>query len=472
MGFVLAAAAATTITAASLVPPVDAPVARRFDAPATAYASGHRGIDYMVAEGTAVRAAGPGEVVFAGRTPTGAAVTIAHDGGLRTTYSSLADIYVAPGQDVAAGTWLGRSSEAHPGKGAGLHFGVLLGGDYVDPQLYLAPTDIDRAIHLAPLARDLPEHFAAGEDCRAATGGDRSAPNDNVVVLVAGITTRTHPSTDATIYRTTARDLGYAPGDVYPFSYAGTDGDRHHEPYGRTDTYGDIRAAARGLRALVQLIAKEHPERDIDLIAHSQGGIVARAFLQEAASQPGLPRIEHLVTLASPHRGAPLAGTVEGLDETLVGSLALDGANLAARNGVPIPDPRSPAVTQLAPGSDLMRSMARQDIVYGTSALSIAMPHDIVVPADRTVLAGETNRVVAPEGLFGHSAIVTSQAALDLAHAFLRDAPGPCTGMWDTWGRWSGRAISIVEGLADDLVAAAESLVGGPLVALARLAGL
>jgi pimeloyl-ACP methyl ester carboxylesterase len=101
--------------------------------------------------------------------------------------------------------------------------------------------------------------------------------------------------------------LGYPERRVYRFSYAGIDGPRLHRPFSRADSYGDLDRAARRMRALLEAIASKHPGRDVDLIAHSQGGVVARAYLTKTAdvSDRSLPRVEHLVTFASPLTGAP-----------------------------------------------------------------------------------------------------------------------------------------------------------------------
>ena len=77
---------------------------------------------------SALREVYPGEVAFAGSVPGGRAVTISHPGGLQTTYSLHAATYVAPGDPVARGRWIGTSAQSHPGAGAGLHFGVKLEG--------------------------------------------------------------------------------------------------------------------------------------------------------------------------------------------------------------------------------------------------------------------------------------------------------------------------------------------------------
>src|SRR5688500_4223869 len=99
-----------------LVPPVDAVIALRYQAPQVDWGPGHRGIDYRVDAGTVVRAAASGEVVWAGEVAGFPSVSVRHSGGLATTYSILSYVSVTEGQPVVAGQWIGRAGEAHPGE--------------------------------------------------------------------------------------------------------------------------------------------------------------------------------------------------------------------------------------------------------------------------------------------------------------------------------------------------------------------
>ena len=132
-------------------PPVEGPGVRPFEPPVEAWSAGHRGVDYSVPPGTPVRAAAGGQVVFAGRVAGGLHVTLAHPGGVRTSYSYLSRADVALGTAVERGTVLGLSGGAGPVHGPGVvHFGVRAGGEYVDPGPLLAAT-APVTIRLAPL---------------------------------------------------------------------------------------------------------------------------------------------------------------------------------------------------------------------------------------------------------------------------------------------------------------------------------
>ncbi|MGI8774426.1 MAG: peptidoglycan DD-metalloendopeptidase family protein [Actinomycetota bacterium] len=440
-----------------LIPPVDGVVERRYQAPEVSWGPGHRGIDYPAAPGTLVRAAGAGIVTFAGPVAGIQAVTVDHGDGLTSTYSSLSEVHVVRGASLEAGTWLGSAGEAHPGAGSGLHLGVKLDGRYVDPELYLGPVDASRAIMLAPLTWQPPEgplfdvHVtlsARGETSCAPVdpGGDGAAPSSNIAVVVPGIGSESGVGSSKALQELAGR-LGYPADAIYPFSYGGTSGPRLHRSYTSEDTFAEVERSAERLEELMAGIARTYPGRDVDLIAHSLGGIVARTFLQRSSSpwRGDLPRVAHLVTLSSPHSGAPLAGTVPALKEGAITGLGLDLVHRWAEGGGPVPDPYAEATRDLAPGSPLMEALATEDLVFGVRGLSLGIPNDIVVPADRAVLPEELHRTVPARGVNGHDGILGSAATVALAARFLRDGRDPCRTPVDRWGPLVGRLVSFEE---------------------------
>ncbi len=72
---------------------------------------------------------------------TGNTITIEHEGGFVSVYSSLADQpTVQKGDKVSAGDKIGSASESATGEldlGSHLHFTLMLNNDYVDPNDYL-----------------------------------------------------------------------------------------------------------------------------------------------------------------------------------------------------------------------------------------------------------------------------------------------------------------------------------------------
>jgi pimeloyl-ACP methyl ester carboxylesterase len=208
------------------------------------------------------------------------------------------------------------------------------------------------------------------------------------------------------------------------------DGPDDHQPYDMKDTYQSISASAGKLTALMLRIADDHPNAGVDIVAHSQGGLVARTYLQRAASawQPGLPQVEHLVTFATPHNGTEAAALGRRLrDESVGGLLLKEGAAWLSDRGLPIPAPDAPALRDMERGSNLLESLAAQDVLFGTRVMSLTMARDPLVPAHRALYDGGRGAVVqGGSWLHGHSELLGSEVALGLAHHFLRDAGPTC----------------------------------------------
>jgi murein DD-endopeptidase MepM/ murein hydrolase activator NlpD len=122
-------------------------VLRVFDAPAPDWNRGHRGVDLSGSPGQVVYAAAAGTVVFASELADRPVVSIAHPGGLHTSYEPV-EAAVVRGQHVEAGTVLGRLAMGHPGCAASacLHWGAMWGpaarADYVDPLGLVVTTPI------------------------------------------------------------------------------------------------------------------------------------------------------------------------------------------------------------------------------------------------------------------------------------------------------------------------------------------
>jgi murein DD-endopeptidase MepM/ murein hydrolase activator NlpD len=139
---VLTAVVPAPVTVALWTAPLGDPpaVVRPFEAPASPYGPGHRGVDLAGGPGTPVLAAGAGVVVFAGMVAGRPVVSIEHSGGLRTTYEPVTPT-VAAGQAVARGSPIGTLLPGHPGcpAPACLHWGLRRGDTYLDPLLLLRP---------------------------------------------------------------------------------------------------------------------------------------------------------------------------------------------------------------------------------------------------------------------------------------------------------------------------------------------
>jgi murein DD-endopeptidase MepM/ murein hydrolase activator NlpD len=98
----------------------------------------HEGIDIAVGEGTPVRAAAAGAVIYAGwMSGYGNLVVVDHGNGLSTAYAHNSSLAVAVGQAVAAGEVVSYSGNTGNSTGPHVHFEVRVGGSAVDPLGYL-----------------------------------------------------------------------------------------------------------------------------------------------------------------------------------------------------------------------------------------------------------------------------------------------------------------------------------------------
>lgn len=128
-------------------------VVRTFDPPSPNWLSGHRGVDLAGSPGQPVYAAGGATVVFAGVLAGRPVVSLAHPGGLHTSYEPVR-ASVRAGQPVTPATVIGELMAGHAGcrAAACLHWGAMWGAasraDYVDPLGLLTSTPV----RLKPLA--------------------------------------------------------------------------------------------------------------------------------------------------------------------------------------------------------------------------------------------------------------------------------------------------------------------------------
>ena len=134
-----------------------------------------------------------------------------------------------------------------------------------------------------PLGRALSDVVEVGErflewtrrECSGdAPPADGTGGSGHLVMAVAGI--------DSSIGRTGERSfgldvdtLGYHGDEVHWYSYADDGG-----AYTADDTHGDLRLAAKRLADQLHALEADEPAREVDLIAHSQGGVVVQRFLE------------------------------------------------------------------------------------------------------------------------------------------------------------------------------------------------
>jgi hypothetical protein len=490
------------------VPPVEAPVVDPFRPPDRPWGPGNRGLTYDLEPDTPVRAVGDGEVTFAGPVAGTLHVTVLHPDGIRTSYSFLSEVGVGIGQRVGQGEPVGRA-------GAGFHLGARIGDAYFDPatlfgdgpvRVQLIPFDAPlppgvmgersalrslmggagrlaagagrlaggaagyvageladgagfvthyvTSLHPVPVGMRVAvtAHQAWVASQRQCTAPDVAVPDHperRVAILVAGL--NSSGEGDA-IDRLDTAAIGYQPGDVLRFSYAGgrvpdpTDAvdAGSARPYEPADTLHDIRSRGALLADLVEEAVAAAPGAEIDLLAHSQGGLVARQALIELERRHGpewLEQVGVLVTLGTPHGGADLATGASLLRATWGGRVAF----ALAGEVLPI-DGGATSVRQLAETSDFVAELNRTPLPAAVPVTSIAARGDLVVPVPRSRLGGATNVTVSLAGPTAHGALPGSPAASREVALAVAGLPPGCTAF--------GRAL--FDGLAGEAISSAE----------------
>jgi murein DD-endopeptidase MepM/ murein hydrolase activator NlpD/pimeloyl-ACP methyl ester carboxylesterase len=461
-------------------PPVDAtPVIDTFRPPATPYGAGNRGIDYATTPGQTVAAAADGEVVFSGRIGADEHhVAVLHADGLRTSYSFLATTTVRRGDRIRQGEAVGTTHPDNP-----LHFGVRAGEAYLDPLVLLGQNDGDeRGRHRPYLVADPDEHRPLAEveerrrlldtikDAAASrlhdlrrratdlvrqkadlakvlldTGIDLSVPlplhlalaaarwtettctpaeqppplpaghdKPRIAILVGGLGSATGHT--AVLHVDTAT-LGYDEADVHQFTYH-PDG---RSPYTAEHTFGDIGAAGARLAARIEELQRQHPDADIDVIAHSQGGLVARSAITTHGARPAT-----VVTLGTPHQGADLATAGAALDGTTSGRLLTSALRTTTGKDV-----AATSIRQMSEASEFLRHLPERGWDAATThVVSVAARGDPIVPNHQSRLdptSGAHSVVVEADqrsGIADHSALPGSpEATTEIARALARQPP-------------------------------------------------
>lgn len=107
-------------------------VIRLFEAPATPYSAGHRGIDVLASPGTIVVAPKHGVVSFTGTVVDRPLLSITSTGGFVSSIEPVTAT-VSEGDTVKPGDTVGVIAEGGHCSRTCAHFGVRLYGEYVNP---------------------------------------------------------------------------------------------------------------------------------------------------------------------------------------------------------------------------------------------------------------------------------------------------------------------------------------------------
>ncbi len=282
---------------------------------------------------------------------------------------------------------------------------------------------------------------------RPCTSDDEAVPppaGRRLAVLVAGLGST---DTSGAIDDVDTAALGYDEGDVERFSYEGgvTPGSPGRppgveaHPYAKADSFQDLRVVGDRLADLVEDLAAGAPGVPIDLVAHSQGGLVARLAVEALRRRGEDHLVALLATIATPHHGADLATAARALSVSPLSGPLVDAAEDVTGLG-------REAAAQLSEAGDLIAELEATPLPEDLRAISIAAQADYIVPTPQTELDGATNVVVPVSAASPHDAAPgdpgTTRA---LALALAGKAP-PCRGLVDSLLDQSvGRGLSLAE---------------------------
>jgi hypothetical protein len=267
-----------------------------------------------------------------------------------------------------------------------------------------------------------------------------------IAVLVAGLGST---GTSGGVNDVDVDALGYEPSDVVRLSYRGgatPDSSGRFagvpvRPYTKLDSQQDLHVSGEALADLVEQLAGAAPGVPIDLVAHSQGGLVARLGLAELQRRGTVAPVEHLATIATPHQGSHLATAARMLDLVPPAAVGID--RLAGMAGL---DADTLSAEQLSAMGDLVHELAGTPLPPGVDAVSISGRTDVVVPPQSAALDGARSAVIPTWSPSAHidlpgDARTTRELALALA-----GAPPTCVGLARAiLDQAAGQAITEVE---------------------------
>lgn len=160
----------------------------------------------------------------------------------------------------------------------------------------------------------------------------KAASNQRPVLLVHGIVH--NPSA---FYKLKKKMDEHAWQNIYTVNYS-----THH---------GSLMKMVESLSKRVNQIVQQTQSTQIDIVAHSLGGLVARYYMTIGE---GRGRVKNLITLGTPHLGTEISILLKGM---YYGSLDSD----------------------LRTGSYLIRTLCEHTIPRGSKVISLFSPHDVFV---------------------------------------------------------------------------------------------
>lgn len=438
--------------------PVAGGVVHGFEAPATSYGPGHRGVDLPVTAGQPVHPMADGLVVFAGSVAGTVWLTVLHDDGVRTSYGPLEPlVHARQGTWVVAAESLGRARGNAHGRDGLLHLGARIGERYIDPASLVAAAPRRVATLDGAGEQVLPQ----GPSVARPVLVPGTPPSPNRLIVLPGLTSRTGK------VAFDLQALGYGAGTWEQFSYLGVDEGGTPRAYGPEATWQRVHDLALALRDQLQVHAREHPGQAVDLMGHSLGGLVAMYYLLvlHDATDPSVPPIGRIATVASPLQGTDSADAIARLADSRLGRALVSLVEAMIPNdrvtGQRQAQVDMPVLDDLQTGSEVATAIAAawerylddpyaSPLATGTQVLTLASLLDPVVVADRARLPDADGQTFVDwNPVTSHESITTDPRAQEFLVSFLAREPLPDPGLGghlanlSTWA--GGRIVAGIE---------------------------
>lgn len=110
------------------------------EAPTAGASTNHKGIDISASTGSSILAAADGEVIISTYSySAGNYIMINHGGGVYTVYMHCSQLLASEGDQVKQGQVIAKVGSTGYSTGPHLHFGIRVGGNYVNPSKYVSP---------------------------------------------------------------------------------------------------------------------------------------------------------------------------------------------------------------------------------------------------------------------------------------------------------------------------------------------
>lgn len=122
----------------SLIKPVSGTITSRYGNRSSIRSSAHTGLDIAAPNGTPIKAAASGTVIFAGKKGSyGNLIIVSHGNGVQTYYGHCSSLVASVGQTVSQGQIIAKVGSTGNSTGNHLHLEVRINGASVNPQNYV-----------------------------------------------------------------------------------------------------------------------------------------------------------------------------------------------------------------------------------------------------------------------------------------------------------------------------------------------